>query len=159
MELYFLRHADAQSREEWKGDDTLRPLSKEGMARMHREAKALAGLSLGVSLILSSPLERAVQTATITAEALGLIDSLIIEPRLAPGFAVEALRVLIAEHAEVGAMMLIGHEPDFSATIAACIGGGQVECKKGGLARLSVTEPLSARATLVWLLPPRMLAP
>ena len=55
--------------------------------------------------------------------------------------------------------MLVGHEPDFSATIAACIGGGSVECKKGGLARLDIDDPDSLSGTLVWLLPPRVLAP
>ncbi|MGO9410800.1 MAG: phosphohistidine phosphatase SixA [Spirochaetia bacterium] len=159
MDLYFLRHGDALGKEEWKGDDNARALSDEGVARMAREAKTLAGLSLGISLILSSPLVRAVKTAEIVAAALGLRDSLLTDKRLSPGFDLPALREILSDHAEVGALMLVGHEPDFSETIAACIGGGRVECKKGGLARLDITDPLRPRGSLLWLLPPRVLAP
>jgi len=159
MDLYFLRHGDALGKEEWKGDDNARALSDEGVACMRREAKTLVGLSLGISLILSSPLARAVKTAEIVAAALGLKDSLRTDKRLAPGFDPPALREILADHAEVGALMLVGHEPDFSETIADCIGGGRVECKKGGLARLDITDTLRPRGSLVWLLPPRVLAP
>jgi phosphohistidine phosphatase len=159
MDLYFLRHGDALGKEEWKGDDNARALSDEGVARMRREAKTLAALSLGISLIVSSPLIRAVKTAEIVAAALGLKDSLLIDKRLSPGFDPPALREILSDHAEVGALMLVGHEPDFGETIAACIGGGRVECKKGGLARLDITDPLRPRGALLWLLPPRVLAP
>ncbi len=159
MDLFFLRHGEAQSREEWKGDDGERPLSEEGVARMRREGKTLAGLSLGVSLVLTSPLVRAFATAEIAATALGLRDSLFTDARLSPGFNVMLLREILAEHAEVGALLIVGHEPDFSETIEACIGGGRVECKKGGLARLVITDPLRPRGSLLWLLPPRVLAP
>lgn len=159
MDLFFLRHGEAQGREEWKGDDEERPLSEEGAARMRREAKTLAGLSLGVSLILSSPLVRALETAEIVAAALGLKDSPLTDRRLAPGFNATALREILSEHAGAAALLLVGHEPDFSETIEACIGGGRVECKKGGLARLDITDPLRPRGSLLWLLPPRVLAP
>ncbi len=159
MDLYFLRHGDALGKDEWKGDDNARALSEEGVARMHREATTLAGLSLGISLILSSPLARALKTAEIVAEAFRMEDSLLADKRLSPGFDLPALRDILSEHAEVGALLLVGHEPDFSQTIAACIGGGRVECKKGGLARLEITDPLRPRGSLLWLLPPRMLAP
>jgi len=159
MDLYFLRHGDALGKDEWKGDDSARALSEEGASRMRREAQTLADLSLGISLILSSPLVRALKTAEIVAAALGLEDSLATDKRLAPGFDPSALRQILADYAEVGALMLVGHEPDFSETIGACIGGARVECKKGGLARLDITDPLRPRGTLVWLLPPRILAP
>jgi phosphohistidine phosphatase len=159
MDLYFLRHGDALGKEEWKGDDNARALSDEGAARMRKEAKTLAGLSLGISLILSSPLARAMKTAEIVAAALDLQDSLFADKRLSPGFDPPALREILADHAEVGALMLVGHEPDFSEVIAACIGGGRVECKKGGVARVDITDPLRPRGSLLWLLPPRVLAP
>ena len=86
MDLYFLRHGDALGKEEWKGDDNARVLSEEGAARMLREARTMAELSLGIALILSSPLLRALKTAQIVAESLGLQDSLLTDKRLSPGF-------------------------------------------------------------------------
>ncbi|HUI69037.1 MAG TPA: histidine phosphatase family protein, partial [Spirochaetia bacterium] len=158
MDLYLLRHGDALGKEEWKGDDNARALSEEGAARMGREARTLADLSLGISLILSSPLVRAMKTAQIVAAALELKGSPLPDKRLSPGFNLPALREILAEHADVAALLLVGHEPDFSETIAAVIGGGRVECKKGGLARLDIADPLRPRGSLLWLLPPRVLA-
>lgn len=159
MELYFLRHGDAGARESWPGGDRDRPLSDDGKERMRREAQVLAGLKLGVSLIVSSPYVRAWQTAEIVAGAIGLTESLARDERLEPGFDTHALRAILADHAEEGALMLVGHDPDFSETIGACIGGARVECRKGGLARVDLKDIRRLRGTLQWLLPPRILAP
>jgi len=159
MDLYFLRHGDAGTREGWAGEDRDRPLNEEGKERMRREGQAMAGMKLGISLVVSSPYVRAWQTAEIVAAALGLSDSLAKDERLGPGFDSHALREILGEHAEVGALLLVGHDPDFSETIGACIGGGRVECKKGGLAKVDLRDPLRPRGSLQWLLPPRVLAP
>jgi phosphohistidine phosphatase len=159
MEIYFLRHGDAGSRESWKGSDASRPLSDEGAARMEREASTLALLRLPLDLIISSPLVRAQQTAEIVARRLNLIDALAEDERLAPGFGAAELGSIMREHRALTALMLVGHEPDFSTVIAACIGGGHVECKKGGLARVDFQDPSSLSGLLVWLLPPRVLTP
>ena len=54
--------------------------------------------------------------------------------------------------------MVVGHEPDFSLTIAELIGGGCVEMKKGGLARIDVAGPGLEDGVLEWLLTPSQLA-
>jgi phosphohistidine phosphatase len=159
MEIYFLRHGDAGSRESWKGSDASRPLSDEGAARMEREASTLALLRLPLDLIITSPLVRAQQTAEIVARRLNLMDALVEDERLAPGFGAAELGSIMREHRALTALMLVGHEPDFSTVIAACIGGGRVDCKKGGLARVDFQDPSSLSGLLAWLLPPRVLAP
>lgn len=159
MEVYFLRHGDAGSRESWKGSDATRPLSADGIARMEREASTMAALRLPPGVILTSPLVRARQTAAIVARALTLEDALADDDRLAPGFGIEELGSIMREHRDTAALMLVGHEPDFSTVIAACIGGGRVDCKKGGLARVDFLDASSQKGLLVWLLPPRVLAP
>jgi phosphohistidine phosphatase len=159
MELYFLRHGEAGKKDEWEGEDTERPLNKEGTARMKREAAAIASLDLGLELIITSPLVRARQTADVVARELGMQKSLVIDDRLAPGFGRDALVQLLKKHAGRKSLMFVGHDPDFSETIAACIGGGRLECKKGGLARVDIDDPTALRGTLIWLVPPRVLAP
>jgi phosphohistidine phosphatase len=159
MEVYFLRHGDAGQRESWKGSDATRPLSDEGAARMEREASTMAQLKLPLGVILTSPLVRARQTAEIVARALGLSDRMTEDERLEPGFGIEELGGIMREHRGAEALMLVGHEPDFSTVIAACIGGGRVDCKKGGLARVDFLDASSLKGLLVWLLPPRILAP
>jgi len=75
MAAYIVRHAKAGDRDEWEGDDRLRPLNKAG----RRQAQALAeGLkNERIDKILSSPYIRCVQTVEPLAAALQLP----IEPR------------------------------------------------------------------------------
>jgi phosphohistidine phosphatase len=152
--LYFLRHGLAANRSEWSGDDSERPLTSKGQALMAREAQTIAQLGLQLDLILTSPLVRALQTARIVAEALGMQERLQADERLAPGFGMPALAEVLKERSGVSALMLVGHEPDFSETIGALIGGGRVVCKKGSLARVDLPDDGSLAGDLVWLIPP-----
>jgi phosphohistidine phosphatase len=159
MELYFLRHGDAGAAEDWKGRDSERPLSREGAVRMEKEAAAIALLRPTLELILTSPLVRARQTAEIVARSLRLAELLVEEERLSPGFAAADLAGILAERGSLRGLLMVGHEPDFSRVISACTGGGRVECKKGSLVRVDMDDPSSLKGILVWLLPPRVLAP
>jgi len=159
MELYFLRHGDAVSGEKWKGRDAQRPLSPQGVALMERESPAISLLCPGLDLILTSPLVRARQTAEIVARRLGQQNVLEVEDRLSPGFGVDELAAIIRERHVAASLMLIGHEPDFSRVISACIGGGRVEVKKGSLIRVDLEKTSSLSGVLAWNLPPRALAP
>ena len=60
MTVYLVRHARAGSRGRWKGDDTLRPLSKLGRAQAEGIAKRLARKP--IDIVLSSPYLRCVST-------------------------------------------------------------------------------------------------
>lgn len=157
MKLYFLRHGIAQARETWKGSDETRPLTPNGAARMAQQAKGMVRLGLQVDIILTSPLTRAVETANITARALAKIDVLAQDIRLSPGFGSKELVNILADHAKSKAMLLVGHEPDFSNTIAALIGGGRLVMKKGGVALIEIQDEAAPSGELVWLLPPRVL--
>lgn len=159
MEIYFLRHGDAGAVEGWKGSDAERPLSKEGTARMQKVAAAIARLRPTLDVILTSPLVRARQTAEIVARKLRLAQALFVEDRLAPGFGATELQQILKERRESQGLLLVGHEPDFGKVISACIGGGSVECKKGSLIRVDMEDPTTLTGVLVWLLPPRALAP
>jgi phosphohistidine phosphatase len=155
MQLLFLRHGVAEPRETWRGSDAERPLTAQGRKAMTRAAAAFAELGVTPDLIVTSPLVRARQTAEIAAAGLAIVDRLVRDTRLAPGFDVEDLRDILHEHGESDIVMLVGHEPDFSSVIARLIGGGRVVCKKGGLARVDVFEATAGGGELVWLLPPK----
>ncbi len=68
----------------------------------------------------------------------------------------QRLSAIVADNAGAEVLLLVGHEPEFSATIAQ-ITGGTVVVKKAGVARVDVDEQ-SLRGVLVWLLPPRVFA-
>lgn len=142
----------------WEGPDDQRPLTKEGKQRMAQEAKTINNLDLKLDLILSSPLVRARQTAEIVAEKLEPGVDLVVDERLSPGFDSDHLAEILASHPDSNAVMLVGHEPDFSSMISYLVGGGELVCKKGGLARVDLLEENSMRGELVWLIPPKLLA-
>jgi phosphohistidine phosphatase len=157
MEIYFVRHGPAGERDEWRGDDYERPLTEEGRQLMISVAAGLKGQNISPDLILTSPLVRARQTAEIVAQGLGIPGRLVVEKRLTPGFSAETLAKILRAYPDVTALMLVGHEPDFSTTVGKLIGGGRVICKKGGLAHIEMTNPKSLKGKLVALIPPRMI--
>src|SRR3954466_2368199 len=84
VELYLIRHAIAEERGEKWPDDTKRPLSATGIARMRRAARGLKRLGVKFDVVLASPLVRARQTAEIVAAELEQRSPVVIADSLAP---------------------------------------------------------------------------
>ncbi len=158
MNCYFLRHGIAVEPDEWKGRDFDRPLTREGIERMEREARAIAGLSLELDAIVTSPLLRARQTAEIVGSQLKLRDDIVEDTRLAEGFDARRLSEILAEHDTAEAIMLVGHEPAMSATIGRSIGDASIELKKAALAGVAFSDASATRGTLICLIPPKVLS-
>jgi phosphohistidine phosphatase len=155
--LYFLRHGQAENREDWAGDDAKRPLTAQGKKRMERETAGIRAMGLSFDVIISSPLVRAYQTADIVAKAQGRSSRLLRDDRVGPGFGAPQLAAILEEHRRAGAVMLVGHEPDFSETISHLTGGGRVAMKKGALAYVQLDDAAPLQGTLVWLIPAKAL--
>lgn len=157
MKLYFLRHGLAGERSEWKSDDAKRPLTGEGKEKMERAATTIAHWGLDPDLIISSPYDRAYQTAEILARKLEMPDKLLKDDRLVPGFGVDQLAILVAAYPKATALVLVGHEPDFSETISRLIGGGRIVVKKGALACVDLPDPKTLKGELLWLVAPKLM--
>jgi broad specificity phosphatase PhoE len=74
VSLLLVRHAHAQARKEWSGDDRLRPLSANGF----RQAAGLISIADNfprVSLLVSSPYLRCLQTMVPLATATGIVTA------------------------------------------------------------------------------------
>jgi phosphohistidine phosphatase len=158
MYCYFLRHGIAVEAAQWSGGDSDRPLTPEGRERMDREARAIAALSLDLEVIVTSPLVRAKKTAEIVADRLKIGERLVEDTRLADGFNADKLSGILRDHAGVKSIMLVGHEPSMSATILELTGGVSIDLKKGGLARVELSDAAATSGTLAWLIPPKILA-
>lgn len=157
MKLYFLRHGLAGERSEWKGDDAKRPLTDEGKEKTERAATTIAHWGLAFDLIISSPYDRAYQTAEIVARKLEMQDKLLKDDRLMPGFDVDQLTKLIADYSKAMRLVFVGHEPDFSQVVSQLIGGGRIVMKKGGLACVDLPDPQSLKGELLWLIAPKLM--
>ena len=149
MELYFLRHGEADW-PDWKKSDDERPLTKYGKKEMREVGKFLERLKVDPVLIVTSPLPRASQTAEIAADYLKA--KLRKDESLAPGFGMSELRTVLKRH-RAKALMLVGHEPDFTNVISK-LTGASLKLSKGGVALLDV-DVESEEGKLLWLFPPK----
>jgi len=149
MKICFLRHGEADW-PDWDKPDDERPLTDRGRREMRRVAKFLDRLEFSVDAILTSPLPRASQTAEIVAQRLCI--GMQIEPKLAHGFSLERLRQMVGK-VEGESVMVVGHEPEFSAVIEK-LTGGIVKISKGGIALVDANRGCTS-GKLLWLFSPK----
>jgi phosphohistidine phosphatase len=126
--IWLLRHGEAAD----GSPDAERPLTEKGKRQARWAGEALKHLGVEIDACLASPKVRAADTAKLACEPLGVEVQL--EPKLAGG-------PIHAEElaAGLGDVLLVGHDPDFSAAIHAMT-GAQVRLKKGGLAGIDTGE-------------------
>jgi phosphohistidine phosphatase len=126
--LWLLRHAEAA---DGLPDDE-RPLTDRGVRQAESAGRALARLGTSIDVCLSSPKLRALQTAQLACDPLGV--TVTTEPALAgEPFDVHALT------AGLGDVLLVGHDPSFSLTLHD-LTGTQARMRKGGLAGVAKGE-------------------
>ena len=157
MDVYFMRHGQAASSDEWTGDDRSRPLVAHGENVVTRVARRLAEVGVRPDIVITSPYLRALQTATIAVQTMGVGSSPRQDERLVPGFDLAAFREMLEEVSGARSLMLVGHESDFSVVIGQVIGGGRVVMKKAGVALVEIPDPSKPSGRLVWLLAPALL--
>jgi phosphohistidine phosphatase len=163
MNLYLLRHGTAVERGlPGYEDDSQRPLTPKGAARIHRIAQATKRLDIKYDLILSSPYLRAHQTAQIVASFYGIEENLHLTENLTPMNPPSALIGEIHKtYTDVLSILLVGHEPYLSTLASMLLAGDDkvaITFKKGGLCKFSVDELKYGRcATLEWLVTPKQL--
>jgi phosphohistidine phosphatase len=163
MNIFILRHGIAVERgTPGFENDSQRPLTPKGKRQLRKTAGAMKKMNLRFDLILSSPFERAKQTAEIVAEELKLKKRLKFSDELQSG---GEQKRLIREVAELKPppenALLVGHEPDLSRLISLLVSGGEnmaIDFKKGGLCKLEVETLRScSSAKLIWLLTPKQM--
>jgi len=158
MLLHLLRHAHAGDPEAWDGPDAARPLSEKGREQAERLGVYLVGVAFKTDAIITSPKLRAVQTAEIVADHLGV--AVAEDDRLAGSLDLDALEAMLAGADGPERPILVGHDPDFSDLLAELCDGANVPMRKGAFARIECDRPLRpGRGTLRWLIPPDALRP
>jgi len=153
-QLWLLRHAEAEPH--GTRTDAERRLTKRGRQQARAAGIALVRMRTSFDTVLYSPRVRASQTAELASEAWSRAQRARMElyPPLAGSFdAKQALQVIRAIPAD-GRLLVVGHEPELSSTIAQ-LTGARVDLKKGGLA---VVRLEGGSGELVVVMRPRELA-
>ena len=157
MIVYFMRHASAGHHLTNPAQDEKRPLDEQGIDQCTQVGRALAAMDVHVDAVISSPLKRATQTASLVANEIGFDGKLQRTPALRPDAQMEAFRELLEQHAKLEAVAVVGHNPSLSQFLSLLISEGasesSVDLKKGAVARVDLS---GGSGTLKWVVTPRM---
>jgi phosphohistidine phosphatase len=167
MNIYILRHASAGLKRANPILDRKRPLDKDGKRHCLQLALVLNSMKLQFDLIVSSPLKRCMQTASLVGTETGYEAKILSSGALAPEATLAQFQKLLKECSKFENILLVGHNPNLTGFTASLlvppIGGNSpvpaelapmpVRLRKGSLARLNLTR--GPGATLQWLLDPR----
>lgn len=158
MILYFLRHASAGEHFVSPKKDEKRALDKEGIEQCGYIGRALMALNAQVDTIVSSPLKRCTQTASLVGNELGYEGKLQLDNGLRPGAGIADFRKLLEKYSRLEAIMVVGHNPNLSQFLGSMISDSgceaSIELKKGAVARVEMRR---TSGTLLWCLTPKVL--
>ena len=160
LTVHIFRHAWAEEADakRWP-DDGLRPLTNEGALRFRKFAEKLAARSIRCGSIAASPLVRCVQTAEILREACGSKNPIEILKALRPDSDFEEVLGWIRKwDGRLDEVALVGHAPDTARMAAWFIGGGNLDCPKGGVTTVFFERNVEpGRGVLLRLIKPSFL--
>jgi len=158
MIIYFLRHANAGERLSNAKKDEKRALDKDGIEQCGIIGRALAALDVQVDTMISSPLKRAAQTASLVGNEISYEGKLQLEPALRPGATFADFRRMLEKYARQETIMVVGHNPNLSEFLGRAISEAgceaSIELKKGAVAKVEMGRNT---AILQWYLTPRIL--
>lgn len=158
MIIYFLRHASAGVPVSNLKKDEKRALDEAGIQQCGYVGRALTAMDIQVDLILSSPLKRAAQTASLVGNELSYEGKMHLEDALRPGASFADFQKLLDKYARFESIMVVGHNPNLSVFLGHCISEpgceAAVELKKGSIAKIEFGRNSAA---LHWCLTPKIL--
>ena len=157
MNLYILRHASAGTRRANPLLDIKRPLDKEGKKHSLQLAHVLNALNIQFDLIVSSPLKRCLQTASLVGTETGYEAQILHSNALAPDAVYKDFQKLLRECRNRENLLVVGHNPNLTSFLGALLvpagsPEARIRLRKGSLARVVFTP---GPATLQGLLDPR----
>ena len=161
MDIYLVRHALAEPRDatRWP-DDSLRPLSSDGIELFRRAARGLLRLGIGVDVVLSSSYRRASQTAEILSEDAEWPRAEMCQALEPPAGVLASITML--EMRSESSLAVVGHQPELAAMASFLLTASEdavrLEFKKGGVMCLRFTGgPRSGAGALRWSVSPKIL--
>lgn len=158
MVIYFLRHASAGESLSNPKKDEKRALDKTGIEQCGEVGRALTALDVQVDAIVSSPLKRAAQTASLVGNELGYEGKLVFEDALRPAATFADFRKMLDKYSKLETIMVVGHNPNLSEFLGRSISASgceaSVELKKGAVARVEMNRN---SGSMLWCITPKVL--
>jgi phosphohistidine phosphatase len=161
MNCILFRHGIAVERDEWKGADGDRPLTEKGKQRVREVAAGLSRLDVQPTLVWSSPLIRALETAKIVQRSLQVRAAVEVVEALLPDAPPDRLLSILHDLPPESCVLCVGHEPHLGLAAAVLLTGKPSQAfpfKKAGACLIELSVPVKpGRGVLRWWLPPSLL--
>ena len=161
MNCILVRHGIAADRDEWEGSDADRSLTKKGAIRVAQVAAGLKWLEVEPTHVLSSPLARAVETARILHNDLGVRTTLQQVKELLPDASPDDMVTLLRDLPPKSCVLCVGHEPHLGELASVLLAGKPTTAfpfKKAGACEIELPSPPKAgRGVLGWWMGPGQL--
>ena len=155
-----LRHASAGTKRLNPVLDLKRPLDREGKHHCLRLAFLLNTLNIQFDVIASSPLKRAVQTASMVGTEMGYEKQILLSNGLAPSATFADFQKLLHEFDGNESVLVVGHNPNLAGFVGQLLTPrcdralAQVRLRKGSIARLVIDR---GEVQMQALLDPRLI--
>jgi phosphohistidine phosphatase len=143
MNLYILRHASAGVRRADSIVDAKRPLDKEGKEQCLLIGRYLNALRVQFDLILSSPLKRALQTASLVGTEVAYDSKIQIAEAASPSGTVSSFQALVGTLSAYDNVLVVGHNPnlpEFLGSLICAPRPASIRMRKGAIARVDCTR-------------------
>ena len=161
MNCVLLRHGIAVEPDDWKGTDGDRPLTEKGKQRVREVAAGLSRLDVQPTLVWSSPLIRALETAKIVQRSLQVRTAVEVIEALLPDASPDRLLSILHDLPPESYVLCVGHEPHLGFAAAVLLTGKPSQAfpfKKAGACLIELSLPVKpGRGVLRWWLPPSQL--
>jgi phosphohistidine phosphatase len=163
MNLYLMRHASAGTRRSNPVLDLRRPLDKQGKHDCLLLGNTLTSMNVSFDLIVSSPLKRCLQTASLVGTETGYEQKILLSDALGPSATFTQFEKLLVECSVYESLLMVGHSPNLVEFLGRLMQPAQdtrasrppasLRMRKGSIARLSMDRN---GAMLQWMLDPRV---
>jgi len=154
MKLYLVQHGEATS----EAEDPERPLTQRGRQNVTQAGAIAARLGLRPSEIRHSGKRRAVETAEILADALGLGDRVVASSGMAPNDDPQPVASALAN--AKGPVMLVGHLPFLSRLASLLLtndpGRTLIRFRNAAIVCLARDDEVGSAWSVAWILTPEM---
>jgi phosphohistidine phosphatase len=123
--------------------DERRPLDEEGILQARYVGRMLSNLDVQVEQIISSPLKRALQTASLVANELAFERAIEMDDALRPEAGLAEFQTMLSRFRKYEAVMVVGHNPSLTEFLSKTISSGaspaHLELKKGAVAKVETS--------------------
>jgi phosphohistidine phosphatase len=143
MNLYILRHASAGVRRASPVVDAKRPLDKEGKEQCLLVARYLNATKVQFDLIISSPLKRALQTASLVGTEVAYDSKIQISDAMSPAGTLASFQALVGTLGGQDNVLVVGHNPnlpEFLGSLICSPRAASIRMRKGSIARVDCTR-------------------